>query len=73
MLYARVVRSPHPHARRSSSIDFSAAQRVPGFKASLHRARSERRAERACVMYQGDEVAAVAADTEEHAIDAARR
>src|SRR5438552_10529798 len=34
MLYGRAIRSPYPHAK-VVSIDFSAAQRVPGFKTSL--------------------------------------
>src|SRR5439155_268422 len=70
MLYARAVRSPYPHAK-VVSIDFSAAQRVPGFKTSLI-IRDPKDAKTNVVMYQGDEIAAVAADTEEHAIDAAR-
>ena len=70
MLYARAVRSPYPHAK-VVSIDFSAAQRVPGFKASLV-VRDPKDDKTNVVMYQGDEIAAVAADTEEHAIDAAR-
>ena len=39
MLYGRIVRSPHPHAR-IVSIDLSAAQRAPGVKAALVVARS---------------------------------
>jgi xanthine dehydrogenase YagR molybdenum-binding subunit len=70
MLYGRIVRSPHPHAR-IVSVDLSAAQRAPGVKAALVW-RDPANAQRNTVMYQGDEVAAVAADTEEHAIDAAR-
>ena len=70
MLYARAVRSPYPRAK-VVSIDFSAAQRVPGFKASLV-VRDPKDPKASVVLYQGDEVAAVAADTEEHAIDAAR-
>jgi xanthine dehydrogenase YagR molybdenum-binding subunit len=70
MVYARAVRSPYPHAK-IVSIDFSAAQRVPGFKTSLI-VRDPKDDKTNVVMYQGDEVAAVAADTEEHAIDAAR-
>jgi len=69
MLYGRIVRSPHPHAR-VVSVDLAAAQRAPGVKAALvwkDPADPNNR-----VMFQGDEVAAVAADTEEHAIDAAR-
>ena len=34
MVYARAVRSPYPRAK-IVSIDFSAAQRVPGFKSSI--------------------------------------
>lgn len=70
MLWGRIVRSPYPHARLVS-VDLSAAQRVPGFKTALvYRDPSD--AKTNVLMYQGDEVAAVAADTEEHAIDAAR-
>ena len=70
MLYGRIVRSPYPHAR-VVAVDLSAAQRVPGFKTALvHRDPAD--AKTNVVMYQGDEVAAVAADTEEHAMDAAR-
>lgn len=70
MLYARAVRSPYPRAK-IVSIDFSAAQRVPGFKTSLI-IRDPKDDKTNVAMYQGDEVAAVAADTEEHAIDAER-
>ena len=70
MLYGRAVRSPYPHAR-VSSIDFSAAEKVPGFKASLV-IRDPKDPKTSVVLYQGDEIAAVVADTEEHAIDAAR-
>jgi xanthine dehydrogenase YagR molybdenum-binding subunit len=70
MLYGRIVRSPYPHAR-VKSVDLSAAQRVEGFKTALiHRNPSDPKDSE--LMYQGDEIAAVAADTEEHAIDAAR-
>ena len=70
MLYARVVRSPYPHAR-VVSVDLSAALRSPGVKASLvWRDPSDLQNNRA--MFQGDEIAAVAADTEERALDAAR-
>jgi xanthine dehydrogenase YagR molybdenum-binding subunit len=70
MLYGRIVRSPHPHAR-VVSVDLSAARRAPGVKVALvWRDPADPQNNR--VMFQGDEVAAVAADTEEHAIDAAR-
>ena len=61
-----MVRSPHAHAR-IVSIDLSAAEKAPGVKAALAYKQPG-----AQVMYQGDPVAAVAADTEERALDAAR-
>jgi xanthine dehydrogenase YagR molybdenum-binding subunit len=70
MLYARAVRSPYPHAR-VVSVDLSGAQKVKGFKTALL-IRDPADQKTNVVMYQGDEVAAVVADTEEHAIDAAR-
>ncbi len=70
MLYGRIARSPHPHAR-IVSIDLSAAQKAPGVKVAMAW-RDPADPKRNTVMFQGDEVAAVAADTEEHAIDAAR-
>jgi len=66
MIFGRMVRSPHPHAR-ITSIDLSAASKAPGVKAVL-----AYRDPGAQVMYEGDPVAAVAADTEERARDAAR-
>ncbi len=66
MLWARAIRSPHPHAK-IVSIDFSAAKQAPGVKAVL--AWRDPGSE---VMYQGDVVAAVAADSEDRARDAAR-
>ena len=61
-----MIRSPHPHAR-IVSIDFSEAQKAPGVKAALNLKQAG-----AEVMYQGDPVAAIAADTEERVNDAAR-
>ena len=66
MIYGRMIRSPHPHAR-IVSIDLSQAEKAPGVKAVLSWKQAG-----AEVMYQGDPVAAVAADTEERAKDAAR-
>src|SRR5207244_128822 len=66
MIYGRIVRSPYPHAR-IVSVDLAAAEKAPGVKAVL--AWKEPGAQ---VMYQGDPVAGVAADTEERANDAAR-
>ena len=69
MLYARIVRSPYPHAR-VVSVDLSAAPRCPASRPRWSGATPRSQNNR--VMFQGDEVAGVAADTEEHAIDAAR-
>ena len=66
MIYGKILRSPHAHAR-IVAIDLSAAQRAPGVKAALAHKKPDDQ-----VMFQGDEVAAVAADTEEHAWDAVR-
>src|SRR5690606_1417661 len=66
MLWGRILRSPHAHAR-IVSIDLSAAEKAPGVKAVLAIAEPGQR-----VMYQGEEVAAVAAVTEEQAEDALR-
>lgn len=69
MLYGRIVRSPYPHAR-VVSVDLAAASRMPGVKAAL--LWRDPKDQNNQVMFQGDEVAGVAADTEEHAMDAAR-
>lgn len=70
MLYARIVRSPHAHAR-VRAIDTSAAERAPGVRAVIALLDLSK-PETAKAMYQGDELAAVAADTEDQARDAAR-
>jgi len=62
MIYGRVIRSPHPHAR-IVAIDLSDAQKAPGVRAAL-----EHKPAGGQVMYQGDAVAAVAADTEDRAM-----
>lgn len=69
MLYGRIARSPYPHAR-VVSVDISSALKMPGVKTAL--VWRDPASQNDKVMFQGDEVAAVAADTEEHAIDAAR-
>jgi xanthine dehydrogenase YagR molybdenum-binding subunit len=78
LLYARIVRSPYPHAR-IRRIDSSRAERVDGVRAVLSSASSPRIGwyeESALfdrtVRFIGDEVAAVAAESEELAEDAAR-
>src|SRR5579872_7468060 len=70
MLYGRIIRSPYPHAK-VVAIDLSPAQNIKGFKTALI-VRDPKDDKTNVLMYQGDEVAAVVADTEEHAIDAAR-
>jgi xanthine dehydrogenase YagR molybdenum-binding subunit len=66
MLYAKVYRSPLAHAR-ITSIDVSAALKSPGAKVAYNV--KEPGTE---VMYQGDAIVAIAADTEERAKDALR-
>ena len=75
MLYARVLRSPHPHAK-IVSIDTSKAERLPGVKAVVHHGNAQipwssgghthrRFIFNNPVRYVGDAVAAVAA-TDRH-------
>ncbi|MER3472806.1 MAG: hypothetical protein C4335_01970 [Armatimonadota bacterium] len=64
MLYASILRSPYPHAR-IRSIDTSQAEKLPGVKAVI--ADLTRK-----VNYVGEEVAAVAAVSEQVARDALR-
>ena len=66
MIYGRILRSPHAHAR-VRSIDVQAAQKSPGVKAALATIQPGQK-----VMYAGEEVAAVAAVTEQQAEDAIR-
>ena len=77
-LYARILRSPHPHAR-IAGIDASRAAALPGVRAVLSSANSpaigwheSSRLFDSTLRYIGDEVAAIAADTPELAEDAAR-
>jgi xanthine dehydrogenase YagR molybdenum-binding subunit len=66
MLHARILRCPHAHAR-IKSIDTAAAEKMPGFRA-LHVIAA---AGRECT-WAGEEILAIAADTEEHADDCLR-
>jgi xanthine dehydrogenase YagR molybdenum-binding subunit len=66
LLHGRILRSPHPHAR-VVSLDLSAAEKAPGVKAALAVVQAGGE-----VMFQGQEVAALAAATEEQANDAVR-
>jgi xanthine dehydrogenase YagR molybdenum-binding subunit len=70
LLYGRLLGSPHPHAR-IKAIDLSAAEKLPGVRAVLALI-DPAAGEAAKVRYQGEEVAAVAAVTEETAEDAIR-
>jgi len=67
LLHAVYVYSPHAHAR-VTSIDVAEAEKMPGV-AAVHVAAPAGTE----MQWQGWEVAAVAADTEEHARDAVRR
>src|SRR6516165_9920322 len=66
MLHARILRSPHAHAR-VKNIDTAAAEKVTGFRA--HHMLVKPGGE---VYFAGAELIAIAADTEEHAEDALR-
>lgn len=66
MLHARILRSPHAHAR-IKNIDTSAAEKVAGYRAvHLLVANGEE------IQWAGQELVAICADTEEHAEDAKR-
>ena len=64
MLYGVIVRSPYA-AAEIRSVDTSAAEKMPGVHAAYV-------LERHWVRYQGHEIAAVAAETQQQAEDAAR-
>jgi xanthine dehydrogenase YagR molybdenum-binding subunit len=66
MLHARILRSPYAHATLVS-VDTSAAEQMPGVKA-VHRIAADGKE----LLYAGDEIVALAADTEEHCLDALR-
>lgn len=82
MLYGHVVRSPHAHAR-IISIDTKAAQAMPGVKAVITSADfpephakdtvSQNLMARDKVLYEGQVVAAVAANTRQQAKAAAKK
>src|SRR3954470_17581875 len=68
MLHARILRCPHAHAK-IKSIDLEPAEQTAGVKAAIVINNAKAGKE---YFYAGDEVAAVAADTEEHARDGVR-
>ncbi|RME84587.1 MAG: xanthine dehydrogenase family protein molybdopterin-binding subunit [Caldilineae bacterium] len=89
MLYLKMVRSPVPHAR-IRGIDFSEAEKVPGFvRALTHRDVPKNIYTILCligvgpdeepvlaedrVLYKGEQIAAVVAESEEAAVEAASR
>jgi xanthine dehydrogenase YagR molybdenum-binding subunit len=73
MLHGMILRCPLPHARLLK-IDLSVAEKMPGVKAVILIAEPTRGPDGEVrpreLFYAGDEVAALAADTEEHAYDA---
>jgi CO/xanthine dehydrogenase Mo-binding subunit len=78
MLYGRILRSPHPHAR-IVHLDTSEAERAPGVHAVLtYRDTPQRRIDadllplEPILRFVGDEVALVAAESEASAEDALR-
>ncbi|GIW78827.1 MAG: dehydrogenase [Gemmatales bacterium] len=66
MLHAQILRSPHAHAK-IKKLDYSKAAKMPGVKAVhvIADVGTE-------LFYAGDEIFALAADTEEHCLDALR-
>src|ERR1022692_3176246 len=66
MIHAKILRSPHAHAT-IKTIDSAAAEKVAGFRAIylIKKAGAD-------VFFAGDEILAIAADTEEHADDCMR-
>jgi xanthine dehydrogenase YagR molybdenum-binding subunit len=66
MLHAKMLRCPHAHAK-VKTIDTSQAEKAPGVRAVHVIVKPD-----AELFWAGAEIAAVAADTEEHALDALR-
>jgi xanthine dehydrogenase YagR molybdenum-binding subunit len=66
MIYGRILRSPHAHARLTS-IDVTPASDMPGVRALLPFIEPGQK-----VLFPGEEIAALAADTEQQAEDAIR-
>jgi xanthine dehydrogenase YagR molybdenum-binding subunit len=64
MLHARILRCPYAHAKLQT-IDISAAEKMPGVKAVHVIAKAGQE-----LYYAGDEIVGLAADTEEHVLDA---
>ena len=64
MLHGRILRSPYAHAK-ITALDLSPAQKIPGVKAVFARLKPG-----ATLRFEGDPIAAVAANTAEIADDA---
>jgi xanthine dehydrogenase YagR molybdenum-binding subunit len=64
LLHAKILRCPHAHAKLTA-LDYAAAEKMPGVKAVHPIA-----AVGAELLFAGAEVLALAADTEQHALDA---
>ena len=79
MLYARMLTSPQPHAK-VKSIDVAAAEKLPGVKAihvlervlGVAQEKGEEQNKYPLIRFAGQPIAAIAADTQQHADDAAR-
>src|SRR4051795_10552049 len=65
-LFGVMLYSPYAHAK-VKSVDITAAEKMPGIKAVIAIAKSG-----GTLRYHGDDIAAVAAETEEQARDAVR-
>lgn len=70
MLYGEILGSPHPRAR-VTAIDLSAAKALPGVRAAIA-IRDPADPTTSPISYQGEEIAAVAATSEQAARDAIR-
>jgi xanthine dehydrogenase YagR molybdenum-binding subunit len=66
MIHAKILRSPHAHAT-IRTIDTAPAEKVPGYRA-VHLIKKPNDE----VIFAGDEILAIAADTEEHCEDCLR-
>jgi xanthine dehydrogenase YagR molybdenum-binding subunit len=66
LLHARILRSPHAHAR-VKNVDTTAAEKITGFRAVQMMIKPG-----AELFFAGDPILALCADTEEHAEDALR-
>ncbi len=66
LLHASILRCPHAHAKLTS-LDTSKAEKAPGVKAVYAMAKEGQE-----LFHVGEEVVALAADTEEHMLDALR-